>query len=127
MITTLISVAVGGALGALMRYGASIMVAGTTIVPVWVATLAVNITGCALMGVMVGLMAQHPVIIEPWRPFIMVGFLGALTTFSSFALDSFTLLEQGHYLTLCGYLAASFTISLSAFFAAYSIIKAGQI
>ena len=73
MIGTLISVAVGGALGALLRYGASLFVAHSSILPAWAATLGVNVTGCALMGVMVGLIGHHPMILEPWRPFIMIG------------------------------------------------------
>ena len=55
----------------------------------------------------------------------MVGFLGALTTFSSFALDSFHLLEKQQYGVMVLYLLASFALSLGGFFTMYHLTRWG--
>lgn len=87
-------VAIGGALGAMSRYGI------TQLVPVaangfpW-AIWTANIVGSILMGLFYVVIIEKALIAEQWRPFIMVGFLGALTTFSSFALDGVLLWQNG--------------------------------
>ena len=123
MIVTLTSIAIGGALGALSRYGIGLLIATMTALPVWVATLGVNIIGCSIMGFMAAYLSSHPALSEQFRPLIMIGFLGGLTTFSSFALDSFALLDKGHYASLSFYLISSFAISLFGFFALYMLTK----
>ena len=124
MISSFISVAIGGALGAICRYSLSLYATSSTFgLPAWMATLAVNVMGCALMGFFSALIASAPHISTGVRPLIMVGFLGALTTFSSFALDSFQLLETQQYGVLMGYLASSFLLSLGAFFISYHFGK----
>ena len=87
---TLIAVAAGGACGALLRYGA-VLVTGAGIFGFAgpMATLTVNICGSAIMGLVAGGLAAGVVMPEPLRLFIAVGFLGALTTFSTFALAAY--------------------------------------
>lgn len=124
MISSFLSVAIGGALGAVCRYAIGLYTTSSALgLPPFLATLAVNVIGCALMGIMGALITAMPHIATSARPLIMVGFLGALTTFSSFALDSFHLLDSQQYGTLIGYLGGSFILSLGAFFAAYHSAK----
>ena len=123
MIGTLTSIALGGAFGALARYGIGLFISTMTTMPVWAATLGVNILGCSMMGFMAAYLSSHPGLSEQLRPLIMIGFLGGLTTFSSFALDSFALLDKGHYASLAFYLISSFAISLLGFFAIYMLTK----
>ena len=123
MFGMLTSIAIGGALGALSRYGLGLFVSTITIMPVWVATLGVNVIGCSLMGFMAAFIAANPHLSDHLRPLIMIGFLGGLTTFSSFALDSFTLFEKGHYLSVGFYMIASFSVSLLGFFVIYGLTK----
>ena len=123
MIGTLTSIAIGGAFGALSRFGIGLFVSTLTTMPAWVATLGVNILGCSLMGFMAAYLSSHPALSEQLRPLIMIGFLGGLTTFSSFALDSFALLDKGHYASLVVYLISSFVLSLIGFFAVYILTK----
>ena len=126
MIYQFLSVALGGALGAMMRYGVGLIMTSSAVgMPAFVATISVNVVGCGLMGVMAGLSAVIPLVSESVRPLVMVGFLGGLTTFSSFAMDSFTLLEKQQYGMVAGYIAASFFVSLGAFFACYQLTKWG--
>ena len=123
MFGTLISIAIGGAFGALSRYGLGLFVSSFAVMPLWMATLGVNIIGCSLMGFMAAFLLSYPHLSEPLRPLIMIGFLGGLTTFSSFALDSFTLLDKGQFASLFLYLISSFALSLLGFFMVYSLTK----
>lgn len=125
MIMNFLSVAVGGALGAMVRYAISVAVTGAGASHAYLATLGVNIVGCALMGVMAASVMLYPGLSSSVRPLLMIGFLGALTTFSSFALDSFVLLEKQHYGMLAAYLASSFILSLTAFFVCFHLTKWG--
>ena len=124
MIHAMIFVAIGGALGAMARYGLGVYIATLPAsVPSFVATLTVNVIGCAMMGVMASLLLFYPAMDTTIRPFVMIGFLGALTTFSSFALDSFQLLEKQQYTLLAVYMTSSFVVSLLVFFASYHFMK----
>ena len=110
------AVAAGGALGAMTRYAVSLgLGAGMFGVPGPLATLAVNVVGSAMMGILAGLVAAGIAIPEVWRGFVAVGFLGALTTFSSFALDTGTLMaRQGLSISIV-YVGLSVLLSLVAF------------
>ena len=100
-----LAVAAGGACGALLRYALSLLIgAGLFGIAGPMATLSVNIGGSAMMGLLAGGMAAGLVLPEPLRLFIAVGFLGALTTFSSFALDAGSLLAFGAAYMLAGML-----------------------
>lgn len=123
MIMNFLSVAIGGALGAMARYGVGLALSSNA--PPFIATLSVNVVGCALMGVMAASLAHVPFLQGVGRSLIMVGFLGALTTFSSFAFDSFTLLEKQQYGVMIAYMTASFGLSLAAFFLLYHLTKWG--
>ena len=119
----LLSIGAGGALGAISRYSVS-----ATSAQVWGAqfpygTLIVNVLGSFVMGVLVALFAHY------WSPpaeikaFLIVGFLGAFTTFSAFSLDSITLLERGDYFNAALYISASVLLSIAALFTGLFIIR----
>ena len=112
MTTSLLQVALGGALGASARYLTS--VAAMRLVGPgfpW-ATLAVNVLGSFLMGVLVVALAREGG--TRAAPFLMTGVLGGFTTFSAFSLDALTIWERGQ-VSLAGlYVAASVGLSLVA-------------
>ncbi len=99
-------VALGGALGAVSRYGL------TQLVPIaasgfpWAIWFA-NVFGSMLMGLLYVLIIERGIIAQQWAPFLMVGFLGALTTFSSFALDAVLLWQNGQFGTALAYIISS--------------------
>jgi CrcB protein len=98
--------AVGGALGALARWGvAAALPPGDGGWP-W-ATLLVNLTGCLLIGVLSGVLAGRSP--EPaWaRPLLGVGVLGGYTTYSAFAVEVVVLAGAGALVTALGYVLAS--------------------
>ena len=117
------AVAAGGALGAMTRYAVSLgLGTGMFGVPGPLATLAVNVAGSAMMGILAGLVAAGIAIPEAWRGFVAVGFFGALTTFSSFALDTGTLMaRQGLSMSIV-YVGLSVLLSLSAFLSVQGLV-----
>ena len=98
--------ALGGALGALARWGVATGFPHDPGGWPW-ATLLVNLTGCLLIGVLLAvLLSRFPA--STWaRPFLAVGVLGGYTTFSTFAVEAVQLGEAGAWLTAGGYLLAS--------------------
>ena len=93
MIQTLPLVALGGALGTTARYLVSVAALRAFGPGFPVATMAVNISGSFLMGVLVVWLAH--VGGQRFAPFLMTGVLGGYTTFSAFSLDAATLWERG--------------------------------
>jgi len=89
-----LAVAAGAALGAWLRWGLAVWLNGRfpALPP---GTLVANLAGGYLIGVAIGLLAHHTSLPPEWRLFIVTGFLGALTTFSTFSAEVITLLQQG--------------------------------
>jgi CrcB protein len=98
--------ALGGALGALGRWGVAEALPSSP--PGWPwATLLVNLTGCLLLGgLLAGLAARLPEATWP-RPFLAVGVLGGFTTYSAFAVELVELVRDGAVATAVAYLLAS--------------------
>lgn len=112
MFSTLIQVAIGGALGASGRYltGVAAMRLMGPGFP-W-GTLAVNVLGSCVMGVVVVLLAHLSA--TRFAPLLMTGLLGGFTTFSAFSLDALTLWERGEQMQAGLYVVASVLLSLAA-------------
>jgi CrcB protein len=89
-----LALAIGGALGTVCRYGISIALARIFGAVVPAGTLAVNLTGCFLLGLVFGL-GESRGLSPGFRLFFMTGFLGAYTTFSTFAVESVLAQEGG--------------------------------
>lgn len=88
-------VATGGAFGAMLRFFISELVMSLLGRGFPYATLLVNVTGSFIMGVLYAAVQQEYAIVIPWRTILSIGFLGALTTFSTFSLDTLLMLQQG--------------------------------
>lgn len=122
-ISTILAVALGGALGALARYGVgalSLLLLGVGFP--W-GTLIVNVVGSFLMGVLV---TYFGVVFNPGRAvqiMLTTGFLGAFTTFSTFSLDVVTLYERGDMTVTVSYALASVILSIAALFAGMVLVR----
>ncbi|MDP1532626.1 MAG: fluoride efflux transporter CrcB, partial [Rubrivivax sp.] len=68
--------------------------------------LAANLIGGYLIGVAMGIVTHHPALPPEWRLFVITGFLGGLTTFSTFSAEIMLLLQQGRLLWAGGAIAA---------------------
>ena len=105
----------GAGLGALLRVWFNTVSVGlSAIVPM--GTLISNLLGCYLVGIAVAYFANHPAVSSEWRLFIIAGFLGGLTTFSSFSAEFVALIERGQLtwglglalMHVCGAIALTF-------------------
>ncbi|MEX5746981.1 fluoride efflux transporter CrcB [Massilia sp. X63] len=91
-----LAVGLGAASGAWLRWWLSIWL-GSLHAYVQLGTLAANLLGGYLVGLALGFFTDHPGIAPAWRLFAITGFLGGLTTFSSFSGESVLLLQRGEY------------------------------
>lgn len=91
----LLAIAGGGALGAVLRFLMSSNIYRVFGRDFPYGTLAVNVLGSFLMGICFILVLERGVLSAEWRSVIIIGFLGAFTTFSAFSIDTLTLLESG--------------------------------
>jgi len=103
----LLFVALGGASGALSRHLLANWVHGLWEGRLPLGTLLVNITGSFAIGIVYVLIVERQMLHSDWRGVLIVGFLGAFTTFSTFSLETIGLLEAGHVVHALGYMLAS--------------------
>ncbi|MGJ8623852.1 MAG: fluoride efflux transporter FluC [Yoonia sp.] len=106
MITSVISVALGGAFGAVLRF----LIGLTVAFPF--GTMAVNVVGSFAIGIVWVLLNSRG--LQAWLPLVMIGCLGGFTTFSTFSLDTLRLVEAGRFSAAGAYVAASVILSIAA-------------
>lgn len=116
-------IALGGGAGALLRY----LVAG------WaqslsggsfpLGTLVVNVTGCLVIGVLAAVFAGPQLIAEEYRVAVLVGVMGAFTTFSTFGWETFSLAQDGQAQLALANLVLSNTLGLAAVWIGYRVTE----
>lgn len=108
------AIAAGGAVGSVLRY---LLSAG---LQQWVGrafplgTLVVNVAGCCAIGALCVWLIERGAVAETWRAFWMIGVLGGFTTFSTFSLDFFELVQDGHVGRAVAYMVASVVLCIGA-------------
>lgn len=117
--TMIVAIALGGALGALMRYGV-IVLAGPG--NPW-AIMAVNISGSFVMGLSIGVFTYALTPSPEFRAFLTTGLLGGYTTFSAFSADAIALLQKGQAAEAVVYVAGSTGLSILGLYAGLVIIR----
>lgn len=107
-----IAVGLGAAIGAWLRWGMGLWL-NPVFTPIPLGTLAANLVGGYLVGIAIAFFMQHPGLSPEWRLFIITGFLGGLTTFSTFSAETVALLLRGQYLWSVTIIAAHLFGSLA--------------
>jgi CrcB protein len=123
-IQLMLAVAIGGAIGSVARYLVGI---GSTklfgLAFPW-GTLIINIAGSFMIGAFIELFALKWNLSQVARVFLTVGVCGGFTTFSTFSLDSYLLMERGELWPAAAYVAASVLLSIAALVAGLHFIRA---
>lgn len=117
----LIAIACGGAIGALSRFGLQQWLAPMYSGRFPLAIFIANSIGSLCIGLIYVLIVERGMLPEVWRAFLMVGLLGAFTTFSAFSLDSLRLIEQGESLIALSNIFANVVVGLISAFIGMSI------
>lgn len=110
-IYSFLAVGIGAALGAWLRWGLGAFL-NPMLTPLPLGTLAANLLGGYLVGVAVAVFAQHPGLAPEARLLIITGFLGGLTTFSTFSAEAMHLLTRGEYAWAAAHVATHLAGSL---------------
>jgi CrcB protein len=117
---TTLAVAIGGALGAVLRYLLAVRLYNQLGVAFPWGTLAVNVAGSLMLGVVMGLIEERGSFSPQMRTAITVGFIGGLTTFSTFVFEYWQLLRDGDPAKAIAYVALSIVLGLAAFTAGHA-------
>jgi CrcB protein len=118
------AVAAGGAIGSVTRYLVGIGSSRLFGVNFPWGTLIINVTGSFLIGAFVGLFALKWDLPQAVRIFLTVGICGGYTTFSTFSLDAWYLIERGQTWASAAYMIGSVVLSVGALIAAMQLIRA---
>ena len=124
MINTIAAIALGGALGAISRYGVNLGTVKLLGHGFPYGTMIANISGSFAMGLLIALFAQYWQPSETMRLFLITGFLGAFTTFSTFSIDFANLWERQAYLHSTVYLGGSVVLSIAGLFIGMALVRA---
>ena len=121
---TYLAISIGAVLGANARYLLGGWVLDRMGPEFPYGTLLINVSGSFVIGLVYALIERHGA--PDWvRPLVMMGFLGAYTTFSTFSLDTLALAERGAWAAAGAYIAASVVASLAAVWAGVTLGGAG--
>lgn len=121
------AVGIGAAIGAWLRWGLSIWL-NPRLILFPLGTLAANLIGGFLVGLAVAYFMKHPEISPAWRLFAVTGFLGGLTTFSTYSAEVVSLLERGDFLSALtvafAHLIGSFALTALGFWTYRTVFSA---
>lgn len=117
---TILAIAAGGAIGAVLRHGVNnaFVSAGFP----W-GIMICNVLGSFALGMAMGLFALTAQPPTALKAFLTVGLLGAFTTFSTFSMDAVVLWERGAHMAAAGYVAGSVILAVGGLLAGMSIVK----
>ena len=118
-----IAVALGATLGAWLRWGLGLWLNSAT-AQIALGTLAANLGGGFVIGIAVAFFSAHPGLSPAWRLFAVTGFLGGLTTFSSFSAESMQLLQRGDFAWALAHSMLHLSGSLLCCFAGFAAYRA---
>jgi len=124
MFKDILFVGIGGGIGSIMRFLTSRFTARLVAAQwLFLGTLAANLIGCFLIGILSGWMLSHMPDNQPFRLLFIVGFCGGYTTFSTFAFENYRLIEMNQWGILLLYLPASVVLGIIAVWLGMKIVS----
>lgn len=123
MLKIITFIGLGSFLGGVARYGVGRAVAAWGGLPPFWGTLAANLLGCFLIGLLYGMFDRYTQTGEHWRLFLTVGFCGGFTTFSTFVHENYASMTSGRFLEMALYAAGSFFVGLLLVWAGHQCVR----
>lgn len=120
MLKSFLLVGLGGMIGSMSRYFFSLIIKPGSFP---YTTFSVNIIGCLIIGMVMGLALKDGSLNNNWRLFLATGICGGFTTFSAFSLECVQFIEQQRYAAMSGYIALSIVLGLAATFAGIQLTR----
>jgi CrcB protein len=122
----LAAVSLGGALGAVARYGISVLLVAAPGAWPW-ATFLTNVLGCLVLGALMVVLLEVSAPHRLARPFLGVGLIGGFTTFSTYAEETRALAADGHVVLATAYVAGSVIVGLVAVWSGARVARAAAL
>ncbi len=123
MLKQLLLVGLGGGVGSMLRFLTSVITAKYYFNAFPLATFIVNVAGCLLIGLLIGLLSQNIQSNQHLKLLFITGFCGGYTTFSAFAAENITLIQNNNYLIAILYIGLSVLFGLLAVWAGVQLAK----
>lgn len=123
MLKTILYIAIGGAIGSVLRFLTTVLVSKFWSNQFPLATFIANFVGCFLIGFFIGILTKNQLEDSNLKWFLVTGFCGGYTTFSAFGMENYNLFQANNPLMAFGYIALSIILGLFAVWLGISLSK----